>query len=128
MSRRIGVPWLARTPQSSLAVSAWASKWTMPMLPGRRTSAMAVAARPGDRVVAAQDDRHGAGLGDLADLAVDHRVAALDPGGHDVRVAGVDDRQDLERLDAELERVDRPRRVLRLADRRAARTARPSGG
>ena len=27
----------------SLAVSAWASKWTMPMLPGRRTSATAVA-------------------------------------------------------------------------------------
>ena len=34
MSRRIGVPWPARTPQSSFAVSAWASKWTMPMLPG----------------------------------------------------------------------------------------------
>jgi hypothetical protein len=28
----------------SVAVSAWASKWTIPMLPGRRTSAMAVAA------------------------------------------------------------------------------------
>ena len=44
ISRRIGVPWLARTPQASLAVSAWASKWTIPMLPGRRTSATAVAA------------------------------------------------------------------------------------
>ncbi len=43
MSRRIGVPWPASTPQSSVAVSAWASKWTMPMLPGRRTSAIAVA-------------------------------------------------------------------------------------
>ena len=44
MSRRMGVPWPASTPQSSFAVSAWASKWTMPMLPGRRTSATAVAA------------------------------------------------------------------------------------
>ena len=43
ISRRIGVPWLASTPQASLAVSAWASKWTIPMLPGRRTSATAVA-------------------------------------------------------------------------------------
>jgi hypothetical protein len=43
MSRRIGVPWPASTPQSSAAVSACASKWTMPMLPGRRTSATAVA-------------------------------------------------------------------------------------
>ena len=79
--------------------------------------------RPGDRVVAAEDDRDRAGLGDLADLAVDHRVAALDPGRDDVGVAGVDDGQDLERLDVELERVDRARRVLRLADR-----ARPEAG
>ena len=43
ISRRIGEPWLASTPQASLAVSAWASKWTIPMLPGRRTSATAVA-------------------------------------------------------------------------------------
>ncbi len=34
--------------------------------------------RPGDRVVAAEDDRDRAGLGDLADLAIDHRVGALD--------------------------------------------------
>ena len=33
--------------------------------------------------------------------------AALDPGRDDVRVAGVDDVEDLERLDAQLERVDR---------------------
>ena len=115
--RRIGVPWPARTPQSSLAVSAWASKWTMPMLPGRRISATAGGGRPGDRVVAAEDDRDGAGLGDLAHLAVDQRVRALDPGGDDVGVAGIDDIEDLERLDVELERVDRARRVLRLADR-----------
>ena len=73
--------------------------------------------RPGDRMVAPQDDRDRAGLGDLADLAVDHRVGALRPGRHDVRVARVHDVEHLERLDAELERVDRSRRVLRLADR-----------
>ena len=44
MSRRIGDPWLAIWPNVSGAVSAWASKWTIPMLPGRRTSAIAVAA------------------------------------------------------------------------------------
>ena len=65
--------------------------------------------RPGDRVVAAEDDRDRAGLGDLEDLAVDHRVAALEPGRHDVRVAGVDHGQHLERLDVELERVERAR-------------------
>ena len=68
-------------------------------------------------MVAAEDDRDGAGLRDLEDLAVDHRVGALDPGRHDVGVAGIDDVEDLERLDAELERVDRARRVLGLADR-----------
>ena len=72
---------------------------------------------PGDRVVATEDDRDRAGLGDLADLAVDHRVAALDPGRHDVRVAGVDHGQDVVRIDIELERVDRARGVLGLADR-----------
>ena len=48
-------------------------------------------------MVATEDDRDGAGRGHLADLAVDHRVAALDPGRDDVRVAGVDDGQDVER-------------------------------
>jgi hypothetical protein len=43
MSRRIGVPWPASWPQSSGAVSAWASKCTMPTLPGPRISAIAVA-------------------------------------------------------------------------------------
>ena len=57
------------------------------MLPGRRTSATARGARPGDRVVAAEDDRDGARRRDLANLAVDHRVAALDPRRDDVRVA-----------------------------------------
>src|SRR6476469_3627395 len=71
---------------------------------------------PGDRVVAAEDDRDRAGLGDFADLAVDHRVAALDPGRHDVRVTGVDDGQDVVRIDVELERMDRARGVLGLPD------------
>ena len=117
ISRRIGVPWPASTPQSSLAVSAWASKWTMPMLPGPADLGDRGRARPRDRVVAAEHDRDGAGLGDLADLAIDHRVAAVDPRRDDVRVTGIDDGQDLERLDVELQGVDRARRVLRLADR-----------
>ena len=72
--------------------------------------------RPGDRVVATEDDRDRARPGDLPNLAVDERVAALDPGGDDVGVAGVDHREQLERLDVELQRVDRAGRVLRLAD------------
>ena len=73
--------------------------------------------RPGDRVVASQDDRDRAGLRDLAHLPIDEGVAALDPGGDDVGVAGVDHRQDLERLHvAELQRVDRAGRVVRLPD------------
>ena len=120
------MPWPASTPQSSFAVSAWASKWTMPMLPGLRTSAMAVAL--GHVIEWSPPSTIGMapGGGDVTDLAVDERVGALDPGGHDVRVAGVDDLQDFERLDAELEGVDRARRVLRLADRaRAEPGARP---
>ena len=74
-------------------------------------------ARPGDGVVAAEDDRDRAGRRDLTDLAVDHRVAALPVRRDDVRVAGVDDRQLLERADVELERVEAARGVLRLADR-----------
>ena len=74
-------------------------------------------ARPGDRMVASQHDGERARLGDLEDLAIDERVRTLDPGGHDIRIAGVDDREHIERLDAELERVDRTGRVLGLADR-----------
>ena len=44
ISRRIGVPWLARLPSMMSAVSAWASKWTMPTLPYPWWSATAVAA------------------------------------------------------------------------------------
>ena len=73
--------------------------------------------RPGDRMVAAQDDRDSASLGDLTDLAVDHRVAAFDPRGNDVGVAGIHHGQDVQRLDVELERVDGATRVLRIADR-----------
>ena len=61
-------------------------------------------------------------------LRIDDRVAAVDPGRDDVGVAGVDDGQDLERLDVELERVDRAGRVLRLADgARAEPGTRPVG-
>ena len=68
-------------------------------------------------MVAAEDDRDRAGAGHVADLAVDHRVPALDPGGHDVRVARVDDGQDLERVDVELQGVEAARGVVGLADR-----------
>ena len=73
--------------------------------------------RPGDRVVATEDDRDGAGGGHLEDLAVDHRVGPLHVRRDDVRVAGVDHGQDIERVDVELERMDGTRGVLRLADR-----------
>ena len=79
------------------------------MLPGARTSAIAVA----DGQVIEWD---GAGLGDLTDLAIDEGVGAVDPGRHDVGITGIDDGQHLERLDIELERIDRPARVLRLPD------------
>ena len=98
------------------------------MLPGRRTSAIAVAVGQviewsPPRTIGIAPRR-----GDLEDLAVDQRVGALDPGRDDVGVAGIDDGQDLERLDVELERVDRAGRVLRLADRaRAEAGARADG-
>ena len=59
-----------------------------------------------------QDDRDRPGRRNLVDLAVDHRVAALDPGRNDVRVAGIDDGQEIERLDAD-------RRELQLLDQLA---------
>ena len=77
-------------------------------------------------MVAAEDDRHRAGRGDLEHLAEDHRVAALERGGNDVRVAGIDDVEHLERLDAELQRVA----ALVVASPGgwlAARTALPAG-
>ena len=93
------------------------------MLPGRRTSATAVAL--GQVIEWSPPRTIGIAplLGDLEDLAVDEGVRAVDPGRDDVGVAGVDDGEDLERLDVELERVDRARGVLRLADR-----ARPEPG
>jgi hypothetical protein len=82
--------------------------------------------RPGDGMIAAEDDRDGAGLGHLPDLAIDHRVATLDPGRDDIRVAGIDDGEDVIGLDVELERVDRARGVLGLANRARPETcARP---
>ena len=122
------MPWPASTPQSSFAVSAWASKWTMPMLPGRRTSATAVA----DGQVIEWSPPRTIGIapvvGDLADLAVDERVGAVDPRRDDVRVAGIDDVEHLERLDAQLERVDRARSCTAPRGSPAARTGRPAGG
>ena len=123
ISRRIGVPWLARTPNVLVGGVGVGIEMDDPDAARAADLGDRGGGRPGDRVVAAEDDRDRAGRGDLADLAVDHRVAALDPGRDDVRVAGVDDGQDVERLDVELERVDRARRVLRLADR-----ARPEAG
>ena len=123
MSRRIGEPCPASWPNESGAVSAWASKWTMPMLPGRRTSATALALGQVIEWSPPKHDRDRAGRRDLADLAEDHRVAAVEPRRDDVRVARVDDRQLLERPDVELERVEAARAVLRLADR-----ARPEAG
>jgi hypothetical protein len=52
--------------------------------------------RPGDRVVAAENDRDRPRSGYLVDLAVDESVAAFDPGRDDVRVPGVDDGEQLE--------------------------------
>ena len=67
-------------------------------------------------MVATEDDRDRAGRGHLANLAIDHRVGPLDVRRDDVRVAGVDHGHDVERIDVELERMDRARRVLRLPD------------
>ena len=53
-------------------------------------------------MVAAEHHRDGAARRNIANLAVDDGVASLDPGRHDVGVPGVDDGQDLERLDAQL--------------------------
>jgi len=44
MRRRIGVPWLARLPWRESAVSACASKWTIPIWPQPTAVATAVAA------------------------------------------------------------------------------------
>ena len=117
MSRRIGVPWpgehapvVVRGVGVGVEVDDADAAGSADLGDGRRR-------RPGDRVVAAEDDRDRAGRRHLADLAVDERVGAIDPRRDDVGVAGVDDGQDLERLDVELQRVDRAGRVLRLADR-----------
>ena len=98
------------------------------MLPGRRTSAIAVAL---GQVIEWSPPRTigiAPAAGDLEDLAVDQRVGALDPGRDDVGVAGVDDGEDLERLDIELERVDRARTCTAPRGWRAARSGRPVDG
>jgi len=43
MSRRIGLPWPVDTPNEVSAVSAWASKWTMPSDLGALVCATALA-------------------------------------------------------------------------------------
>ena len=60
----------------------------------------------GDRMIAPEHDRDRPGLGDPEDLLVDHAQRALEAGGHDRRVAGIDDRQARVRLGLQL---DRPR-------------------
>ena len=117
ISRRIGEPWPASWPQiTSGAVSAWASKWTMPMLPGWRTSATAEAL--GQVIEWSPPRTIGIApvLADLADLAVDHRVAALGLGRDDVGVTRIDDGQLVERADVELQRVQPAGGVLGFAD------------
>ena len=52
----------------------------MPIEPGSADLGDRRGRRPGDRVVAAEDDRDRPGRGDLADLAVDEGVGPVDPG------------------------------------------------
>ena len=74
--------------------------------------------RPGDRVVAAEDDRHDAAGGDLVHPLADVGVAGLGLAVRAERVAVVDDLEVVEDLDAQVEvvgaglvgqRADRPR-------------------
>jgi hypothetical protein len=63
-------------------------------------------ARPGDGVIATEDDRDRARGGHLADLAIDQRVAADVVRRDHVRVTGIDDGQLFRRPDIQLERVE----------------------
>ena len=100
------------------------------MLPRRADLGDGAGRRPGDRVVAAEDDRDRAGRGDLADLAEDHRVGALEP--RRARCSRRRRRRRSGRRAArartavarrQLQAVERAGRVVRLADR-----ARPEPG
>ena len=70
----MGVPCETSTPKTSVPVSVWVSKWTRPTAPWRLRAGADVGL--GDRVVAAEHDRHGAGGDDLADGSLDRRVRA----------------------------------------------------
>ena len=69
----------------------------------------------GDRVVAADDQRHQVGVDDLAHRPLDRGMADLRLGGNHGRVAEVEDPQNIERVDAGLEM--RAGRAARGADR-----------
>ncbi len=105
MSRRIGVPWEARLPSMMSAVSAWASKWTMPTLPKPWWLGHRGGGGPGDRVVAAEDHGDDAPAGHLADLGPDVVVPDLGLPVGAVGVAVVDDLEPVEDLDAQVEVV-----------------------
>src|SRR3990172_3801272 len=87
MSRRMGVPWPARTPPPSGAGAAWGSEG-----------------------------------GGVADVGVEARGGPRERGGHDVRVAGIDDVELRPGLDVELERV------LAVGVRRLTDRPRPEAG
>ena len=112
------------TPKTSVPVSVWVSKWTRPTGAVRCRAGADV--RLGDRVVAAEHDRHRAGRDDLADGALDRRVR-LAPGRPGSPARRRSRRpQHLRRVDPGLE--VRPGRAARGADRaRAEARARAVG-
>ena len=96
------MPWLARLPSMMSAVSAWASKWTMPDVAVPVDVGDGGGRRPRDRVVAAEDDRHDAPLRDLGHALADVGVADLGLAVRAVGVTEVDDLQPVEDLQAEV--------------------------
>ena len=127
MSRRIGVPWLARLPSMivggvGVRVEVDDADVAVAVHVGDRGGG-----RPGDRVVPAEDDRHDAarrdGVDPLADVGVRHLGLAV----RAVRVAEVDDLQPVEDLQPEIQVIG-ARLVGRGADRpRTEPGARPVG-
>ena len=110
MSLRIGVPWLARLPVDHVGgvrvgVEVDDSDLSPPARLGDRGRR-----RPGDRVVAAEDDREDAPICDLGHALADRPVRELDHAVGADGVAVVDDLQRVEQLDPEIE-VERPRVV-----------------
>jgi hypothetical protein len=88
------VPWEISTPKTSLLVSVWASKWTDVGL--------------GDRMVAAEHDRDGAGVDNLSHGALDRGVRGDSVGRYDRSVAVVDDVEEIERSEACVEMRAQP--------------------